>query len=114
MMQNRKLQAARDRRDAGKRPLPGDNLLLLAAREPHNPRSLPVPTEPKSGSRQARVLEMLRCWESVTIEELARLTDSRPFQVRGAIDALRKKAHYIRRVESQTFTLRHVERLAAV
>ncbi|MDP6540972.1 MAG: DUF3489 domain-containing protein [Planctomycetota bacterium] len=114
MKQHRKLQAARDRRDAGQRPLPGDNLLLLAAREAHNPRSLPAPSEPQAGSRQARVLEMLRCWEAVTVEELARLTDSRPHQVRGALDGLRKKAHYVRRGEGGTVYLRRADRLAAV
>jgi hypothetical protein len=114
MMQTMKLQAARDRRDAGKRPFPGDNLLLLAARERYNPLRVPPSVEPKSGSRQERVLNALRCHDSMTLEELVDATGSKPHQVNGAIDALRKKAHYIRRVDACTFMLRRLERCATV
>lgn len=114
MMQTMKLQAARDRRDAGKRPFPGDNLLLLAARERFNPLRVPPSVEPKSGSRQERVLNALRCHDSMTLEELVDATGSKPHQVTGAIDALRKKAHYIRRVDGCTFMLRRLERCATV
>ena len=113
MAHHKRLEAARNRRDDGTRPLPGDNEDLLAVGENPNPLRLQDPVEPERGSGQDRVLRALRRVPSWTVEDLARDTNSTERQVRGAIDALRKRAQPITNTAFCRFELRDSARLSA-
>jgi len=105
MAHPKKLKAARDRRDAGVRPLPGDDHALLSHGEASNPLPLRSPVEPGPGSGQYRVLRALHRTEAPTVEDLAMEASLSEAQVRAAIDGLRSKAHDITNVGRCRFAL---------
>ena len=113
MVHYKKLQAARDRRDAGTRPLPADNENLLAVGDALNPLPLQKPIEPQRGSRRDVVLRIFRHEEFSTVEDLANECRLTEHQVRGTIGALRKDAHPIDNVGLCRFALRRPSRRSA-
>lgn len=93
----RRLDAARKRRDDGQRPLPLDNLALVHFGEEPNPRELEKPREPHRPGACLEVLETLRGHpDGLTANELGRLL-GRPENdaggVRPALDHLRNKLY---------------------
>lgn len=90
----KRLKAARGRRDEGKRPYPLDNSVLAQFGEMLNPREHEKPVEPLRGV-SLKVLEALRGHpDGLTAAQLAELLnrpEARAGSVRMALDGLRDR-----------------------
>ena len=90
MVNPKRLEAARGRRDRHEDPQPLDNLWLLLEGEDLNARPERSPIEPDPGSHEARILHLLR-ERSRTVPELAHTSGIEERPVREAIDRLRSR-----------------------
>lgn len=92
----KRLEAARRRRDTGERPYPLDNLALVHFDEEPNPREPEEPREPQQGL-VLEVLEALRAHpRGLTAEEICELLGLSERNVRGARPTLNNLRNRLR------------------
>lgn len=104
----KRLEAARRRRDAGERPHPLDNLVLLHFEEEElNPRQPEKPREPTRGMR-LEVLEALRRHPGgLTADQLEETLGLSEARVRAALNGLRDQGRQPILNEGGVFRLLH-------
>ncbi len=73
--------------------------ILLAGKPARTPRDASVPRKPREGTKQERVMAMLRRAEGATVAQIAEATGWNSNTVRGFLAALRKKSHAVEVLE---------------